>query len=552
MENEKLEVENFDLALIDDLPTSKAKAYIDKYFIPLTDGKHAFLIDGEYQLYDKAIIKSTYFDRMPAELSKYYFKEKKDLRSITYNINKPILYDKKLNLCPKIMHSYDKKYDEFSEETKSQVDIILQHIKEVYCNNRIDAYEYFLNWLANALRGNRNKSAIYLKGPQGIGKSSIVDDFLRKYVVGEKLYYQGGSGPLKEKFNGGLSGKLFVLFEELENFSVAQWFSVSCVLKRNITSDTLQIERKGQDMREEPNLNNYILNSNNNAIQDEDGRRYFICDIITKYLGNVEYFKKLHNCFNMETGHAFYCLMYERDLTEYSSLIIPITQSKLDAFAKRLDDAYKFIKDQYILKRKALEKVKPKDLYTEYCSFCSELDMKPKDKQDFNKQMENVGITRRKSNGYEIYDHSLDALKAVADKFHWIHELDEEEEEDNTKSPSFSYEVDDKDVDIQNLKNQIYQMQKRINDLEKENAELKVAKKVSTKKKTIPEPSTLCASSKASEPVPEPSTLRASSKASEPIPESITPERTSKTSKTTAIVEQEDIKSILDCFLDDM
>jgi hypothetical protein len=40
---------------------------------------------------------------------------------------------------------------------------------------------------------------------------------MRPYVIGLDLCYQGGSAPLKNNFNSELSGKLMVLFEELEN-----------------------------------------------------------------------------------------------------------------------------------------------------------------------------------------------------------------------------------------------------------------------------------------------------------------------------------------------
>ena len=67
-------------------------------------------------------------------------------------------------------------------------------------------------------------------------------------------------------------GKLCVIFEELENFGVSEWSSISSVLKRYITSTTINIEAKGKDAIQVDNINNYILNSNNDAIRDDDGR----------------------------------------------------------------------------------------------------------------------------------------------------------------------------------------------------------------------------------------------------------------------------------------
>ncbi len=361
-------MENFDLNKIKTLSPVEAKTYIDKYFIPLTNGDHAFYINGRYEIMDDAVIKKTYFKRMSSELNKYYFQDKTDLKTLSYDVNKPAIYENYLNQCPKIKQTY-KKYSEFSDDIKKKVDIVLNHILEVYCSGRKDSYNFLLKWFSNMIRGNRNNSALYLKGPQGAGKSSIVDDFIRHYVIGLDLCYQGGSAPLKNNFNSELSGKLMVLFEELENMGKSEWMAVSCKLKRQITSKTIQIERKGKDMRDETNLNNYILLSNNDCIQDDEGRRYFILDISTKYVGNKDYFKKLHSCFNDAVGQAFYSYLLEIDIKDYDPQSYPMTQSKLDSFSKRLDNVFLFIKNEFILKKLPINKISLSILYQHYEEF---------------------------------------------------------------------------------------------------------------------------------------------------------------------------------------
>ncbi len=106
-----------------------------------------------------------------------------------------------------------------------------------------------------------------MEGPQGIGKTSFTD-FIRYYVLGENQYLETGSEPLKSRFNINLGGKLLVIFEELENTSVAEWSSIISKLKRQITSDTIMLEAKNQDPFQALNINNYIVNSNDDAIKD--------------------------------------------------------------------------------------------------------------------------------------------------------------------------------------------------------------------------------------------------------------------------------------------
>lgn len=434
--------EDFNLEKIKDMSPTDAKAYIDKYFFILSNGKHAFynFKNKQYEISEQSVIRSLYFNRMSSELDKYYFKEKTNIKQITYDIHKPELYETYLNMCPKIKHSYVA-YDTFDETTKQGVELMLSHIKEILCSSNQAVYEFLLKWFANMVRGNRNDSCLYLKGLQGAGKSTPIE-FIRDYVIGRPLCVQCGSGPFKSKWNSELSGKIMVALEELENISASEWISVSAVLKRQITAQTLMIEPKGQDPREEPNLNNYIILSNHDAVQDDDGRRYFILDISTKQICEHAYFKKIYDgCFNDKVGHAFYCYLLEVNLDNYYSQQFPMTQSKLDSFSKRLDIIAKFLKYEYILKRKSVDRISVTHLYDKFCRYCSTMNAKPKTKIDFNKHLKDLGIEYKKSNGNNLYDIPLEFLCKLADKFKWIHELDEYEDEQSLDV----FEDDDKD-----------------------------------------------------------------------------------------------------------
>jgi phage/plasmid-associated DNA primase len=425
---------DFSLIAIKALNARDAKVYIDRHIIPLDDGNHAMLKKGKYVILDSATLRSTYFNRISSELKNYYFKEKDDLKTIIYDINKPVLTEKELNLCPAKLHNY-KPYSEFTEEIQGKVKIMLNHLYSVLSDSDEKVYNFLLKWLSNMVRGNKNNSSLYVKGPQGCGKSTPFE-FFRFHVIGQELCVETGSGPLKSKFNSELSGKLMVLFEELENFSASEWISISSVLKRQITADTIMIERKGVDAVEQQSLNNYILLSNNDAIQDDDGRRYFILPINTKHTGDKVYFDKLYNqCFNKEVGHAFYCYLLEIDITNFDPQSYPMTSAKLDSMSKRLDGAYKFLRDEYILPKisKGLNQVTVKELYTQYEEY-SVHKFKPKGKIEFNKSLENVGIRHKNSNGAFRYHTSLKELLEISQRFHWIHELDEFDEEELPKN----------------------------------------------------------------------------------------------------------------------
>ena len=236
-------IENFSLDQIKTLSQNDAKVYLIKYFLPLTDGNHAFYINGNFQILETKVIKSTYFNRMSEELNKYYFKDFTSLKTITYQLNKDLFIGNELNLCPKIKANKTKAYKEYDDKTKQGVQAILNFIKEVLASDNQASYDYLIKWISNMLKGNKNDSCLYLKGKQGIGKSTLCD-FLKNYVIGLDLILETGSEPLKSQFNAIVGGKLLIVFEELENFSVNEWTAVSSVLKRWITSDTYLLQDK--------------------------------------------------------------------------------------------------------------------------------------------------------------------------------------------------------------------------------------------------------------------------------------------------------------------
>ena len=427
----------FDLETIKSLTFPKQKEYLKKFFIPLSDGNHIILGEnGTYEIIDQSTIKKVYFSRLNAELNKFYFNEYDEISKLVCELNKPRRFNKKFNVCPSIKAIY-KPYNEFSKIEKEGVELYLKYIKDVLANENEESYIYILKWLSNMLKGNKNDACIYLKGDQGIGKSTLTD-FLKDHVLGKELLVETGSAPLKSQFNKILMGKLCVIFEELENFGVSEWSSISSVLKRYITSTTINIEAKGKDAIQVDNINNYILNSNNDAIRDDDGRRYFIADVSHKYIQDKNgYFSYLHEIsFNDNVGSAFYSYMLDYNTVGFKPQQYPYTKSKLNSIYKKLDSVYRFLKDDYILKNSNIFQ-KPKDLYKEYVKYCNDRpNIKLHDLIDFKQKITNLGFepvvaTKARTSYYRI---SIDELKLLADNRKWIHENDLDDTDNDDKS----------------------------------------------------------------------------------------------------------------------
>ena len=423
------------------------KDYIARYFVPLSCGNIAVFKDGKYSVSDDTTVRKVYFNRMPKfdyktedgtkssfDFSKWFFSVYTGIRSISFEVNKEVFYDDKINLCPRMKHQYVQ-YETFSKSIQKKVQVLLNYIKEILGNGRDDVQGYILKWLAHMVKGKKNDSILYLRAKQGFGKSTL-QNFIRKHVVGSDLSLEEGSNPLISDFNERLAGKIFVAFEELESFSKSQWMSISARIKRYATSDVMTVENKNVKAYTVQNLMNIMIMANEDAVMDDDGRRYMILDIAThrqvipncdseRNIENRKYWDKVYSCFNDEVGHAFYCYLMEVDTTNYVPQDFPTTQSKLDSYAKRMDSHENFLKYNYVLNRSEI-KTTLGDLYEEYVSFCRGSGIsKAYSKVELGKKLREIGIEPYKSNDKLKIKVSAKDLAQIAKSFNWVHETDE-------------------------------------------------------------------------------------------------------------------------------
>ena len=444
-----MEIENFSLEHVASLYNPELwKEYITKWFFPLSDGNHLLI---EYKengdvintIKDAATIKSVYFNRMSKEMNTFYFKEYKQIRTLTTKLNQPKLFGNKFNLCGSFLHSR-KPYSEYPEEIKTKVEIMKSFYLENWTKGNVEQFNFIMQWIANMVRGGKNQSLLYLRSStEGIGKSTG-SDFLHQYVIGRALCYKGGSAPLVSQFNSILQGKLLVIYEELENMGPAQWKAIGSKIKRDLTANTANYESKGVDLWEGENLNNVIINSNVDAIQDDAGRRIFCLDLNIKRKGDIKYWDSIYACMNAEVGEAFYNYLYDEiNLDHYKDQNFPETEAKKSAIAKRLPSPYAFIKDDYVLENRGM-KINLKMLYEEYEIWCRNNDKKPMNKPTFHEELEVVGIESKKSgNDSNKFVYSKEYLLNIATKKNWIHKTDEFVT--NTKSSTPDDEFVDED-----------------------------------------------------------------------------------------------------------
>jgi len=463
------------------------KNYINEYFFQCNNGTILFwditpvmkkgkpvkkdgqtVLRGEWTLFDKYLLADTYLNRIidsenkPNKSLSSWFQTTKHIYRPVINLNEPLIYKESginfINLSKQFLHRNYKPYKEYSGEIKANCKAFLSYIKEVICSSNEEHYRYIIKWIGNMVQGNKNDSILYLKGVQGIGKSTLTE-MLKDYIIGNDISLETGSEPLKSQFNKILMGRLLVVFEELETFSKSEWMAVSSKLKRYTTSNTIDYEDKNEKKFQGENINNYIINTNNDALKDSDGRRIFICDVSTHRKNDREYFKNLRaKCFNYEVGEALFSYFLEVEINGFNAQAdMPMTSGKLDAIADRLGTIEKFLKSEYVLKQKSICTL-VENLFQEYLSFCMCQGISnPKDKIKFCSGMRDLNLDYSKSNKINKYDYKYDVLKSLSDREHWVHELDEiNEEEINDK--------DAKDLIIEQLREEIEKLKQELKE----------------------------------------------------------------------------------------
>lgn len=448
-----------------------------KQRIKMLDNEDYILLqpDESFKIIPYQTMQRVYLGSLEPHVKKQYLKNVEHYTPIL-EINKPFINEdeRTVNMIGRFKHKYIE-YKEHSEKAKEGVEIAKQYIRDVWCSGNEEQFNYIIKWLSNVVKGKKNQTALYVQGQQGIGKSTLTQ-FLMDYVIGESLSIESGSEPLRSSFNKILMGKVLVVFEELENSTKNEWYGICSKLKKMITSDKCNYEQKYEKTINAKNLNNYIIITNEDAIKDDDGRRYFNVELTTKYKDNFSYFSNLRrSIMNDEAGKAFYSYLMELDTKNFFSGSMPITKNKLNKKAVRLALPYKFIKDEYILKTRGIDSTVG-DLHSEFknCTYSKE------SKISFNKYLSDIGINYYKSNSRNKYKVSHDKLLKIAKKNNWLHELDE-----FVKDDGFEF-IDNEplnSITLHEHEKQINSYEERIKELEQEIEKLKNDKKTKKEKK---------------------------------------------------------------------
>ena len=463
----------------------KCKTYIIKSVFPLIDGENICVFNNNTLKIMKLINFNTMmYNRFPCKELQTWFKTSPEITYFKLHSTKTdIVADYKKGIlfnCPKIKAEY-KEYNTFTDEAKNKCKMILDHILHINCGGNKSQYTYLLYIIKRMALAEKNNIAVLIKTyAQGCGKSTFLK-FLEQYVIGEQSTCIGTTKMVMSGFNFPMFNKILIKFEELPCFTREQYKGISGNFKTWITEDFINYEDKNKSSFNSFNCHTMFVLSNNDCIDDDDGRRWLILDQATDYFQNDDdkkkYFKQLYgSAFDQETGNCFYSYLIDNVTVPEKfdpSSDMPLTNNKKSSLAQKIAKPFVFLKEHYVLREVDINK-KMKDLYDEYINTRKYYSMTI---ETFNKHISESELKKYINvvGGYKKLKIKCSELKAIYEKNNWIGEFDEYEKNNNdteeeTNSKPRNY-FNDNDDEVEKLKQEVERLNKIIESLKNEKDE---------------------------------------------------------------------------------
>ena len=145
-------MQNFNFEQLDSLNFNDQKNYLTQFFVPLSNGSHCMLNNGLFEIITDEVLNKVYLKRCGKKLREYYTEEYRTIRTPVYEINKPVFYENKINLCPQLPNHIP--FKDFPKNIQNKCQIFLSYIFEVLCDKRVDVQTHLHKWIANLCKGN--------------------------------------------------------------------------------------------------------------------------------------------------------------------------------------------------------------------------------------------------------------------------------------------------------------------------------------------------------------------------------------------------------------
>jgi hypothetical protein len=215
---------------------------------------------------------------------------------------------------------------EVDPDPNGSCELLMAHLLDVVCDGDSSLFDYIIGWWAHVIQRPEEKPgvALVLRGEKGTGKDTVADYFAsaigKKYcpTVAHSEYIVG-------RFNWRLQTALVLHVQE---GSWAGDKKAESQLKYLVTSESIEIERKGIDSFQMPSVLRVFISANAEWIvpASPDERRWAIVDVSNKRRGDREYFGALHAEKNGSGPAALLAFLLDYDLSRFDVREVPQTQ----------------------------------------------------------------------------------------------------------------------------------------------------------------------------------------------------------------------------------
>ncbi len=289
-----------------------------------------------------------------------------------------------------IFQGYD--YTLLPETDYNVIELFMNHWREVIAAGNEEVFKYSVNWVARVLQNPsiKNETVLCLTGCEGAGKNiftNTISDLFGVYANPNVCRFDDIVG----QFNTVIENKKLIVVNELQSVDTGKPVNFD-TLKSVITDKTININRKGHDLREVENVANFIFVTNNLVpvkITAND-RRYMIQQVSNSRIGDFNYFHRLDSArHNKKFMNNLFSYLMKLDVSKYNPREIPETEAREQVIEANITPIELFIKKH---KNLLLEGVVPDNCYNMYLTFCDEEHIKDDFRKSKRKFFTAIGV----------------------------------------------------------------------------------------------------------------------------------------------------------------
>lgn len=222
----------------------------------------------------------------------------------------------------------------------------LELIKHTWCCDDEIIYQYVISWFSHKLQKPERKIGVSIVCKsilQGVGKNTLFD-MLINHVFGKKYGVEVTDNErLFNHFNAEFERSLLVLCDEIGG--MGSMFKRADEFKSIITRNVFNVERKGVDVVQCPDRNDYLLFSNNDWIVkcEASDRRHLCLELCNDRKGDHAYWNKMYAQMNDTVGLHLFHYLANHDISLYNPREIPMTEWKRELKEKSMDCVTKML-----------------------------------------------------------------------------------------------------------------------------------------------------------------------------------------------------------------